>query len=147
MSSPFRRVTDDFWVSPQIVPEDLQDARARGCALIINNRPDAEAPGQPTGAEIERAAQALGLDYCAIPVTPAGFSEAQVDALIDALSRSQGRALAYCRSGTRSTLLWALAQARLGREPDVITEQANAAGYDITPIRPLFDRLAQRTAD
>ena len=110
----FRRVTEDFWASPQITIDDVAEARARGAALVINNRPDGEAPEEPQGPEIEAAARAAGLRYRAIPVGHGGFSEDQIAATIEALSQAEGAVLAYCRSGTRSTLLWALAQARLG---------------------------------
>ena len=59
----FRRVTDDFSVSPQIDLEDMAAAAAQGFTLVINNRPDGEQPGQPTSAEVEAAAKAAGLDY------------------------------------------------------------------------------------
>ena len=119
--SDFRRVTDDFWASPQIGVADIAEAKARGAVLVINNRPDGEAPEDPQGEEIAQAARAAGLDYVAIPVTHAGFTEAQVAATIEALARAEGPVLAYCRSGTRSTLLWALAQARQGRDLDEVT--------------------------
>ena len=61
-----------------------------------------------------------------------------------ALEEAAGPVLAYCRSGTRSTLLWSLAQAAIGRAPDTIATEAAGAGYDVTPIRPLLDRLAAR---
>ena len=142
--SDFRRVTDDFWASPQIDPAQVREAQSRGFSLIVNNRPEGEADDQTSGPDIERAARAAGLDYCAIPVTHAGFDEGQVDALIAALSHSGGPVLAYCRSGTRSTFLWALAQARLGREPDAIARDAAGAGYDITPIRALVETVRQQ---
>jgi uncharacterized protein (TIGR01244 family) len=140
--SDFRRVTDSFWASPQIAVEDVAEARARGAVLVINNRPDGEAADEPQGAEIEQAARAAGLDYRAIPVSHAGFSEAQVAATIEALEQAGGPVLAYCRSGTRSTLLWALAQARLGRDLDTVAAEAAGAGYDLASVRPLMEHLA-----
>jgi uncharacterized protein (TIGR01244 family) len=145
--SDFRRVTDSFWASPQIAVEDVAEARARGAVLVINNRPDGEAADEPQGAEIEQAARAAGLDYRAIPVSHAGFSEAQVAATIEALEQADGPVLAYCRSGTRSTLLWALAQARLGRDLDTVAAEAAGAGYDLASVRPLMEHLsAERSA-
>jgi uncharacterized protein (TIGR01244 family) len=141
--SDFRRVTDDFWASPQIALSDVEEAKAQGFALIVNNRPEGEAPDQPPGPDIEAAARSLGMDYCAIPVTHAGFSESQVDALLAALDKAQGPVLAYCRSGTRSTFLWALAQAKAGRDSQSIAAEAAAAGYDVASIRPLLDALSQ----
>ncbi|MBO9500040.1 MAG: TIGR01244 family phosphatase [Novosphingobium sp.] len=140
--SDFREVTRSFWASPQIELADIAEARARGVTLIVNNRPEGEADDQVSGTEVEAAAQAAGLDYLAIPVTPGGFSEDQVHAMADALARAQGTVLAYCRSGTRSTLLWSLAQARDGRAPDEIATDAARAGYDVAPIRPLLEMLA-----
>ena len=64
--------------------------------------------------------------------------------MLNALGSAEGNVLAYCRSGTRSTLLWALAQAKAGEKPDKLAEAAMAAGYDISPIRPMIDMLAAR---
>jgi len=143
--SEFREVTPSFWASPQIGLSDVAEAQARGMTLIVNNRPEGEADDQVPGAEIEATARAAGLDYVAIPVGHAGFSEEQVQALADALAQTSGPVLAYCRSGTRSTLLWSLAQARDGRAPDEIAADAARAGYDVAPIRPLLDMLAARS--
>ncbi|MEC7625226.1 MAG: TIGR01244 family sulfur transferase, partial [Pseudomonadota bacterium] len=110
--SEFRKLSDDFYASPQITPQEVSEAAAMGIALVINNRPDGEAPDQPAGADIEAATRAAGMDYLAIPIGSAGFSEPQVEKLQEALAASQGPVLGYCRSGTRSTLLWSLAQAR-----------------------------------
>ena len=116
----------------------------RGFALIVNNRPENEAADQVPGAAIEAAARSSGMDYCAIPVTHAGFSEEQVQAMAAALEEASGPVLAYCRSGTRSTLLWALAQAARGNDPDDIAARAAGAGYDVAPIRALIDGIAAR---
>jgi len=140
--SDFRQVAASFWASPQISVADVAEARARGITLIVNNRPEGEAEDQVPGAAIEAAAGAAGLAYLAIPVSPAGFSAAQVDAMAEALAQAAGPVLAYCRSGTRSTLLWSLAQARGGRAPDEIAADAARAGYDVAPIRPLLEMLA-----
>jgi uncharacterized protein (TIGR01244 family) len=140
----FRRIDETILVAPQIEAADLAEAAAEGVTLVINNRPDEEEAGQPTGDSIATAAEALGLRYTAIPVTHAGFSHAQVDAMAAALEQAQGVVLAYCRSGTRSTYLWALARAKMGEHPAVLTEKAEAAGYDIRSIRPMLDALSTR---
>jgi len=122
-----------MWVAGQIMPADIADLAAQGVTVIINNRPDGEERGQPAGADIAAAAQAAGLACVAIPVA-GGFSAPQVEAMAAALDRP-GRTLAFCRSGTRSTLLWALARVRLGDNPQELDAKAAAAGYDLTPIR------------
>jgi uncharacterized protein (TIGR01244 family) len=142
--SDFRQLTADFWASPQIDLEDVGEAKAQGIALIINNRPEGEAADQVPGEVIEAAARAAGIDYRAIPVTHAGFSEEQVRAMAAAIDEAGGPVLAYCRSGTRSTLLWALAQAARGEAPGTIAAKAAGAGYDVAPVRGLVDMLAAR---
>jgi len=140
--SDFRKLSDSMWASPQISTAQIAEARDAGVTLVINNRPDGEAPDEPQGPEIEAAAKAAGLDYLAIPISHTGFSEPQVAAMQDALDAAEGGVLAYCRSGTRSTLLWALAQARAGADPESIAEAARNAGYDTSPVRPAMDMLA-----
>jgi uncharacterized protein (TIGR01244 family) len=139
----FRKIDDRTLVSPQIEVEDVATAKALGVALIVNNRPEGESADQTPGEAIAAAAQAAGIAYVAIPVTHSGFSMNQVTAL-DAALRQAGDApvLAYCRSGTRSTLLWALTQARAGVSPDTIAAKAADAGYDVSPIRAQLDILA-----
>lgn len=138
----FRKLTDRVLASPQIGLAQVAEAAAQGVALIINNRPEGESDDQTPGEDIAAAAQAAGIDYVAIPVTHAGFSQPQIIAMRAALGGTDGKILAYCRSGTRSTLLWALAEASAGASPDQLTGMAAAAGYDLEPIRALLDMLA-----
>ena len=141
----FRKLTDNVFASPQIGLDEVEQARALGVRLIVNNRPEGESDDQTSGEAIEAAARAAGIDYVAIPVTHAGFSHAQIDALNAALERAgpgDARVLAYCRSGTRSTLLWALARAKAGESPAALAAAAASAGYDIRPVRAMMDALA-----
>ena len=141
----FRKLTDSVYASPQIGVGEVAEARALGVGLIVNNRPEGESDDQTAGAQIAAAAQAAGIDYVAIPVTHAGFSEPQVTAMREALDRAgDAPVLAYCRSGTRSTLLWALAEASAGADPQVLAQAAAGAGYDLAPVAPLLDMLAAR---
>ncbi len=140
--SDFRTLSADFSVAPQISVEDVAEAKAAGFAMIVNNRPDGEEPGAPQGDEIAHAAAAEGLAYAAIPVGHAGFSHPQIDALDKLLGDATGPILAYCRSGTRSTHLWALTRARAGYDVDGIIDAAATAGYDLAGLRPMLDALA-----
>lgn len=142
----FRKLTETISASPQIDLADVARAAANGVRLVINNRPEGESDDQTPGPEIEAAVRAAGMDYVAIPVTHAGFSEGQVKAMAAALAGAQGPVLAYCRSGTRSTLLWALAEASRGEDADMLARCAAGAGYDLAPVRELMDMLASRNA-
>lgn len=138
----FRQITETVFASPQIGTDAIAEAKALGIVRIINNRPEGESEDQVAGDVIAAEAAAAGIDYVAIPVGHGGFSQAQVDAMADALDNAEGPVLAYCRSGTRSTLLWALARAKAGDSPAVIASKAAAAGYDVSPIRQLIDMLS-----
>lgn len=143
--SDFRRIDDNVLASPQITVGDVAEAKALGVTLIVNNRPDGEAEDQTPGRDIEAAAKAAGMGYVAIPVSHAGFGPGQVEAMRAALDASEGPVLAYCRSGTRSTLLWALAEAKAGKNPTVIASKAAGGGYDIAPIRQMVEMLSAGT--
>ncbi len=142
MSEQFRRLTDRVYASPQIGLVDVAEAARAGFGMIVNNRPEDESDDQTPGAEIAAAAAAAGLGYVAIPVTHAGFSQPQIAAMAAALASTDAPILAYCRSGTRSTLLWALAEASGGTSPHSLAASASQAGYDLTPIRAMLDMLA-----
>ena len=138
----FRTLDDSISVAGQITPADVAEAARFGFTFVINNRPEDEQPGQPAGSAIAAAAAAAGMGYAAIPITHAGFSINQVEAMRTALESAPGKVLAFCRSGTRSTLVWALARATMGDSPDALAAKAEAAGYDLGSIRASLDALA-----
>ena len=134
----FRRLDPDVWIAPrQLRAADIAAARELGVALIVNNRPDGEEPGQPSSAEIEAAARAAGLDYRHIPIAR-GFPADRIEAMADALE--QGPLLAFCRLGTRSTYLWALARSSRGADAATLIRAAAGAGYDLGPLAPHLRR-------
>lgn len=139
----FIRLTPMISVAPQIAPDDCALAKAQGFAAIVNNRPDGEAPGQPDSATMQAAAEAAGLRYIAIPIDHTGFAMPQVEAMA-AVLKDGGPVLAFCRSGTRSTNLWALAAASLGEDPDAIVAAAEAGGYDVSGMLPSLRMLAEK---
>ena len=140
--SDFRPLSAQFSVAPQIGIDEVAEAKAQCGAMVINNRPDGEEPAAPQGEEIGHACAAEGLAYAAIPIGHAGFSHAQIDALDKLLHDATGPILAYCRSGTRSTHLWALARARAGDDVGGIVDAAAKAGYDLSGLRPMLDALS-----
>ena len=128
-----KRINDHVSVAPQIRPEDFASLKAMGFSSVVNNRPDGEAPDQPTTATMQAAAAAAGLDYHYIPLGRDGVSPEMVEQTRSVLEGSAGPVLCYCRSGTRSTTLWALSQA--GTMPaDEIVEAAAHAGYDMSHL-------------
>jgi uncharacterized protein (TIGR01244 family) len=130
----FRKVTDAFSVAPQITVEDMAAAADLGFTLVINNRPDGEAPDQPPSARMESAALAAGVAYVHIPVR-GGPTREQVEAVQAAIAGAEGPVLAFCRSGTRSIVTWSLGQAASGaRSRAELIGLGQAAGYDLSGV-------------
>ncbi|QYE36230.1 TIGR01244 family phosphatase [Polymorphobacter sp. PAMC 29334] len=138
----FIRLTEAVSVAGQIAPDDLAAAAAAGFTHVVNNRPDGEEYGQPASAEMHAAATAAGLGYTAIPVDHRGFDMGQVAAMAAALDASAGPVLAFCRSGTRSANLWALAEAKRGGNPDAIIAAAASGRYDVSGLRATLVSLS-----
>ena len=133
-----RPLSGDFAVAPQIAPEEMPAIAAQGYRALVCNRPDGEAPGQPTAEALAEAAREAGLSFHELPVGPAGIAPDMIDDLNRLRAEAEGPVLAYCRSGTRSATLWALAEA--GRRPaDTILSAARAAGYDLAHLAPALE--------
>jgi uncharacterized protein (TIGR01244 family) len=138
----FIRLTEAVSVAGQIEPADMAAAASAGFTHVINNRPDGEEYGQPACADMRAAAAAAGLGYTAIPIDHRGFDQAQVAAMAAALDAAPGPVLAFCRSGTRSANLWALAEAKRGSDPDTIIAAAASGRYDVTGLRATLVSLS-----
>lgn len=137
----FKSLGPDIAVAAQISVDDVARARDAGFATIVCNRPDGEDAGQPDAAAIAAAATAAGLRFAHIPVDARGIDDGLIAAMAAEIGAG-GKLLAYCRSGTRSTNLWALAAASRGGDPDAIVAAAAGGGYDISPLRATLARLA-----
>ena len=130
----FRRVTDQLSVSPQISVAEVAEAARLGFRTLINNRPDGEDPSQPSGEAIAQAAKAAGLAYVAIPIR-GGPTPDQVAETKQVFQTADAPVLAYCRSGTRSIVTWAISQAAAGdRGREELIELGRAAGYDLSGV-------------
>ena len=133
-----RQLDDKTSAAGQIRPEDVAGLAERGVTLLVNNRPDGEEPDQPAAADIEAAANAAGIAYRHVPILR-GIGPADVEAMQQALrAAGEGRVVAFCRSGTRSALTWALAMRAEGRSRDEIEQQVTAAGFNVAPIAHLL---------
>jgi len=124
-----RTLIEKLSVSSQLALPDLTAAADQGTRSIINNRPDGEASDQPTSAEIEAAAAALGLGYRYIPVVPGQIHDEDIANFSAALAELEAPVLAFCRTGTRSASLRALSAAADIASSDLLST-ARAAGYD-----------------
>jgi sulfide:quinone oxidoreductase len=129
-----KRITEDFSVGPQIAPADLAAIAAAGFRAVVCNRPDGEGPDQPTFREIADAAAAAGLEARYLPVVAGLVKDADAATFAAAFAALPKPVFAYCRSGTRSTTLWALAEAARSRPLADILSRTKAAGYDMAGV-------------
>lgn len=133
-----RQLNDKTLVSGQITPEDVAGLKALGVTLIVNNRPDGEDLGQPESDDIEAAARACGIDYRHVPIAR-GLGPSDVEAMREAMhSTGDGKMFAFCRSGNRSTLAWAVAKSEDGVPREELNRMANEAGFDLGPVSHLL---------
>ena len=140
-SPPLAELTPDLSATGKLDRSDIEALAAAGVKTIINNRPDGEDPGQLPAEEARRLAAAHGIAYHHIPVTAATLSRADVDAFAAALAVAPRPIVAHCRSGTRSTLLWALTRLRDGADPQVLIATAARYGIDIAALPAVAARL------
>jgi uncharacterized protein (TIGR01244 family) len=109
-----RQITEDYSVSQQITPDEVAAIKAAGFKTVICNRPDDEQPGQPSHDAIKAAVEAAGLTFRYIPVVSGQMTMENVEDQAAALGEVDGPVLAYCRSGTRCTNLYAAIQQAKG---------------------------------
>jgi uncharacterized protein (TIGR01244 family) len=132
-----RQLDDRTLVSGQIRADEVAGLGRQGVTTIVCNRPDGEEPGQPAAAEIERAAEAAGLKFRHVPLIR-GIGPSDVEAMREALEDADGKVLAYCRSGNRSTLVWAVARRQQGASLEEVQAGADRAGIDLSPVAHLL---------
>ncbi len=126
-------IDDNYYVSEQVVVDDLDEIKSSGIRTIICNRPDGEGADQPTHQEIETRAKELGIEFRYIPIDKGMILDEQVHAFTQAFDELPRPILAYCRSGMRSSTLWSLANAN-EIELNEIIEKTAKAGYDMVPL-------------
>jgi len=133
-----RQLDDRTLVSGQIHPDDVPALKDLGVTLIVNNRPDNEDVGQPEGDDIEAAAQAAGINYRHVPIAR-GLGPSDIEAMREAMhSVGEGKLFAFCRSGNRSTLAWAVAKSEDGVSREELDRCVSAAGFDLGPVAHLL---------
>jgi len=134
-----RQITPDYAVSPQIQAQDIPDIKAAGFRSIMCNRPDGEEFGQPEFDAIAQAAREAGLEVRSVPIVSGMVTPQAAQDFGTALDDMPKPMLAYCRSGTRCTMLWSIANHGKMRGEDIINATQNA-GYDMAGLVRQLDR-------
>ena len=138
-----RQITETYSVAPQLEPGDMAALAEQGVSTVICNRPDAENPPPLQAAAMQAAAEAAGLNFVFNPVVGGQLTLDNVEEQADAIDAAEGPVVAYCASGNRSTIVWALGQA--GQMPtDEIIARGEKWGYQLEWLRPQIEALAEQ---
>jgi len=138
-----RPLTDGYAVSPQIAAEDAQTLAEAGFRTVICNRPDGEVPGEFQAEAIRAAVEAAGITFVLNPVIGGAITPENVSAQGAAIAEQPGPVLAYCASGNRSSIVWAMSQAGTRPVDELIATPAQH-GYNLEPMRPILEQLSER---
>jgi uncharacterized protein (TIGR01244 family) len=141
VSPPLAALAPGVSAAGRLDRDDVEALADSGVRTIINNRPDGEDPGQLPADEARALAESRGIAYHHIPVTAASLTRGDVDAMQSVLAEAERPVVLHCRSGTRSTLLWALVRLREGAEPSSLVAEAARHGIDITALPAIAVRL------
>jgi len=136
-----KRISRFLSVSPQIDTGHVRQIAAQGFRTIINNRPDKEKVDQPLASDLAVEAVSHGMNFVNQPVISGNVTIGDSERFAVELHRAEGPVLAFCRSGTRCTILWALSEAR-HREVEVIMRFADSIGYDLKKYRQHMEQIA-----
>lgn len=140
----YRFVSDTFAIAPAMTAPDIVAAGEAGFAMVVNNRFDGESPDQLPTAEVGKLVQAQGMGYRHIPLFAHPDPAPDIAALEEVISTSTGPVIAFCLSGKRSAVLWALTMASRNASPTAeILAATQGAGYDLSPLTPQLETLRQ----
>lgn len=140
-----RYLSPDYAVSPQIEPGDVARLKAAGFTAVICNRPDEEIPEGIHASAVRAAVEAEGMTFVLNPIAKGGMSEENIARQTAAMAAAAGPVFAYCASGNRCSIVWALAQAGQ-QSTDALIGAAAQYGYQLEPLRPMIEaRAAQKT--
>ena len=137
-----KKLSDQFYVGPQIEIDDIEDLQISGIKSVICLRPDGEGAGQQAFEALKTQATSLEIAAHYLPIVPGQISDAQIAKFADMVTKSSSPIFAYCRSGMRATALWALHQAQFGQSVDDILAAAKSAGHDLTALTPRLSAAA-----
>lgn len=135
-----RQLTPHLAVSPQISPDEIPQIKAAGFTTVICNRPDSEVPPALQSAEMAAAVEAAGLTFVVNPAVHTAMTPELIARQKAAIAEAEGPVLAYCQSGTRSTVIWMLGEAET-TAPDTLIETAAQAGYQLAALQPQLEAL------
>ena len=134
-----KKVSDNYYVSSQISEEDLVSFKNEGFSLIVCNRPNGEEDDQTDFELIHERCKSMGLTFINLPMILDDLQSELIFETKKILDKNK-KTLAYCRTGTRSIILWACANV-LKEKVDETIKMVSRAGYDLDHLRPMLDSI------
>ena len=135
-------IDKNYHVSQQIEPHEIAEIAEKGFVKIICNRPDVEVPDSYSSKVMAKLATEVGIDFEVLELTHQTMTIENVKKQREFFINADGPVLAYCASGTRCSVIWAMGEAISGTEISVILEKTQSAGYDLTGLQPTLQNLS-----
>ncbi|TDO99060.1 TIGR01244 family sulfur transferase [Marinomonas balearica] len=134
------KLGERYSVSPQLTLKDLELAAKDGIELIINNRPDAESEDQPLSSDLAEKALELGVQYVENAFDFKTLSQQHIDAQSQLLNLNK-KTLSFCRTGTRSSVLWILSGVKSGGNYSSLRKHVELSGFDLTRCEAAMEQF------
>lgn len=139
------KIADYLYVSKQLNERFVKRAATYDIKTVICNRPDGEEPNQPSFEQVKTWLNAQGIENVVyLPVTMNSINDEVLAEFQNTIAKSPAPILAYCRTGTRSALMWALNQTKRGVEVNSLIKAAELANIDLEPLRDKLQAAYQK---
>ena len=137
-------IDKNYHVSPQIEPHQISDIADKGFVKIICNRPDFEVhPSLSSLAMADLAAKAE-IEFYTLELTHETMTPENILKQRKIFLDASGPVLAYCASGTRCSVIWALGEAMTGTAINYILKKTLAAGYNLSSLETSMRNLSNQ---
>ena len=135
-------IDKNYHVSPQIEPDQISDIADKGFVRVICNRPDLEVPPSLRSSIMADLATKAKIEFHTLELTHETMTPENILKQRKIFTDANGPVLAYCASGTRCSVIWALGEAISGTNINYILEKTLAAGYNLSGLEVSMRNLA-----
>ena len=137
-------IDKNYYVSPQIEPHQISDIADKGFVKIICNRPDFEVPPSLSSLAMADLAAKAKIEFHILELTHETMTPENILKQRKIFMDASGPVLAYCASGTRCSVIWALGEAMTGNNINYILEKTSAAGYNLSSLTASMRNLSNQ---
>ena len=135
-------IDKNYYVSPQIEQYQITEIAEKGFVKIICNRPDFEVPPSHESSVMADLAAKEKIEFHILELTHQTMTPENILKQREMFINANGPVLAYCASGTRCSVIWALGEAITGTNINYILEKTLSAGYNLSGLEASMRSLA-----